>query len=73
MSQNLHQNSEELSPYFYLKVLGTFCAHVQRKQDRQSVGDGDGPGVLGGVSPDLSQGPGSGRLDVIFWLFRQAH
>jgi len=55
-----------------LEVLRRAGADVALQKSREDVRLSDGLGVFRGVSADLSQRPGSGRLDVVFWLLGES-
>ena len=62
-----------LRTYLRLEIFRGICAEVTLQQLWQDVGDGDGLGVFWCVASNLSEGPGWGCLNVVFWLLRQGN
>lgn len=68
----LHMNMQSCNFYLGLQVLWAAGVHVELQQFGQHVGSGHRLGVLWRVLTYLSDGPGCGRLDVVFGLLREA-
>jgi hypothetical protein len=54
-----------------LEVLRTFWEHVDGQESRGHIGLGQELRMVGGVTTDLTEGPGGCGLEVVLWLVDQ--